>query len=237
MGYCPTRGTWLSSTPRGRVLTGIDLSATRAGREELEAEAVKDIFECTLCGRCKVDCSVDIESPEMWSDLRTRIVDRGDRIEALDSLSSTILSSHNLAGKPNEQRGKWADGLKLDHLKTTAETAYFVGCVTSFYPMVQDVAKSFARILDGAGIDFAILGGEEWCCGYPLLSAGHGREASEHVRANVDRMVRLGVKRILTTCPGCLRMWKKDYHRITGKEVPFAVQHSTEVIAGLLGVR
>ncbi len=234
-GYCPTKQRWVSSTPRGRILAARNLLAPgiKAG-SSLDPEVVREVFECTLCGRCRVDCSVGVKSPEMWADLRCQLVKAGAGLDSLSALSRTIEETHNLAAKPNDQRAKWADRLSLVHRRDTAETVYFVGCVTSFYPMVQDVARSFARVLDHAGIDFAILGGEEWCCGYPLLSAGKGEAAVQHIEHNIQKMRDTGAKRIVTACTGCYRMWKHDYPRMTGKAVPFEVMHSTQVIAGLL---
>ncbi|OGO40071.1 MAG: hypothetical protein A2147_07405 [Chloroflexi bacterium RBG_16_57_8] len=232
MGYCPTRQQFVSSTPRGRILAARELliPAAKAGRE-LEREMVGDIFECTLCGRCRTDCSVEVKSPEMWADLRSQVVKAGGGLDSLKTLSGSIEGTHNLAAKPNEQRAKWADTLKLAHRKQTAETVYFVGCVTSFYPMVQDVARSFAQILNKTETDFTILGGEEWCCGYPLMSAGYTDSAVRHMEHNIERVTRIGAKRIVMTCPGCYRMWKHDYHRMTGKEAPVEVLHSTELLA------
>jgi heterodisulfide reductase subunit D len=234
-GYCPTRQRWVSSTPRGRILAARALvgPALKAGTR-LQPEVVRDVFECTLCGRCRVDCSVGVKSPEMWADLRCRLVEAGAGLQTLNNLSRTIEETHNLAAKPNEQRGRWADRLNLAHRRDSAETVFFVGCVTSFYPMVQDVARSFAQILDHTGTDFAVLGGEEWCCGYPLLSAGWGVAAVQHIEHNIAKMKQTGARRIVTACTGCYRMWKHDYPRITGRDVPFEVMHSTEVIAGLL---
>jgi Fe-S oxidoreductase/FAD/FMN-containing dehydrogenase len=235
MGYCPTRQRWLSSTPRGRILAARELLHPGIEKSHaLDHDVVNDIFECTLCGRCKVDCSVDIKSPEMWADLRAEIAKAGQGLDSLKVLASMVDDSHNLAAKPNEQRGRWAERLKLTHLKEKAETLYFVGCVTSFYPMVQDVARSFARILDNVGEDFSILGGDEWCCGYPLLSAGEHDSAVKHIAANIAKAKGLGVKRIVTACPGCYRMWKHDYPRLTGEVVPFEVLHSTQVLDELV---
>jgi len=170
----------------------------------------------------------------MWTELRCELSRAGYGLEALKALVRTIDETHNLAAKPNEQRGRWSDAVKLEHRKSAAETVYFVGCVTSFYPMVQDVARSFAQILNKAGTDFAILGGEEWCCGYPLLSAGEAEKAVSHIESNIEKVRAAGARRIVTTCTGCYRMWRQDYPRITGKDVPFEVLHSTQVIAGLI---
>jgi len=229
-GYCPTRQQWLSTTPRGRILMTKNLYP-----EKITPDYVKSVYQCSLCGRCKVDCSVDIKSPEMWADLRSQLVKNGFELDSLKALTATIDETHNIVARPNDQRTGWTRRLKLPYgLEKKAAVIYFVGCLTSFYPMVQDIARSFARILDSAGIDFAILGGEEWCCGYPLISAGHKEAAAKSMQHNMDGVKELGAKSVVMTCPGCYRMWRDEYYNITGQKPPFDVAHSTEFIVRLI---
>jgi len=230
MGYCPTRQQWLSTTPRGRILMTKDLNPQKITPEYLES-----IYQCSLCGRCQVDCSVDIKSPEMWVDLRSQLAENGFELESLKTVSRTIDETHNIAAKPNDQRAGWTRRLKLPYkLEGKAGVVYFVGCLTSFYPMIQDIARSFAQTLDSAGIDFAILGGEEWCCGYPLLSAGHKEAAASSMRHNIERIQEMGAKSVVMTCPGCYRMWRDEYYSITGQRPPSEIAHSTEFILRLI---
>jgi Fe-S oxidoreductase/FAD/FMN-containing dehydrogenase len=233
MGYCPTRQQWLSTTPRGRILMTKNLWNSK----KITQDYVKSIFQCSLCGRCKVDCSVDIKSPGMWVELRSELVKIGFELDSLKAVTATIDETHNIAAKPNEQRAGWTRRLKLPYeleKKAGAEVIYFVGCLTSFYPMVQDIARSFAQILDSSGVDFTILGGEEWCCGYPLISAGHKEAAVKSMEHNIDRIKEMGAKSVVMTCPGCYRMWRDEYYNITGQKPPFDVAHSTEFIVRLI---
>lgn len=232
MNYCPTKQEWLSTTPRGRILITKNLHS-----KKITPDYVKSIFQCSLCGRCKVDCSVDIDSPGMWVDLRSHLIKSGFDLDSLKSLATTIDETHNIAAKSNDQRAGWTRRLKFPYeleKKAGAEVIYFIGCITSFYPMVQDIARSFAQILDSAGIDFAILGGEEWCCGYPLISAGHKEDAAKSMQHNIDRIKEMGAKSVVMTCPGCYRMWRDEYFNITGQRPPFSVSHATEFILRLI---
>ena len=66
-------------------------------------------------------------------------------MEALQSLVQIIRRTGNIAGKANEQRQHWVTrlpGYKEISGRQRAKTVYFVGCVTSFYPTVQDIARS-----------------------------------------------------------------------------------------------
>jgi Fe-S oxidoreductase/FAD/FMN-containing dehydrogenase len=232
MNYCPTRQEWLSTTPRGRILMARNLDSKKITRDY-----VKSVFQCSLCGRCRVDCSVDIKSPEMWVDLRSHLVKNGFELDCLKALTATLEETHNIAAKSNDQRTGWTKRLKLPYElagRAGVEVIYYVGCITSFYPMVQDIARSFAQILDSAGVDFAILGGEEWCCGYPLISAGHKEAAAKSMQHNIDRIREMGAKSVVMTCPGCYRMWRDEYYGITGQRPPFEISHSTEFILRLM---
>ncbi|MFC1958683.1 FAD-binding and (Fe-S)-binding domain-containing protein, partial [Chloroflexota bacterium] len=238
MSYCPTKQEWVSSTPRGRILVAKELLRQQSlNYSKITAEYLDTIYQCTLCGRCRVDCSVAIKSPALWRDFRSDLMKHGFEQESLKQLSSIISQKHNIASKPNEQRAKWAGKLTPPNepdKKEKAEVLYFVGCITSFYHQVQEIARCFTQILDAAGIDFAILGGEEWCCGYPLMVAGHKEEAAQTMKHNMDMIKEKGVETVVVTCPGCLRMWKDEYQETTGEKISFDVLHATEFIARLI---
>lgn len=237
MQYCPTRGVWLSSTPRGRILMTKDLYV--GGGETVKSdEYKKSILQCSLCGRCRIDCNVDIDSPEMWRGLRGRLAAEGWGLESLDTLARTLNDTHNLAAKANEKRLDFAKKVKLPYdlaAKRQAEVIYFVGCVTAFYPMIQPAGRAFIQILDAAGVDFATVGGDEWCCGFPLVVVGKTADARELVRHNLQCFKDAGAKTIVMNCPGCYRVWKEWYRDVIDVKHSFQVFHAAEYLAELIG--
>ena len=84
--------------------------------------------------------------------------------------------SHNISDEDQEDRTEWQELIKElpedAFEKQKADIVFFVGCVASFFPMVQKIPANMAKIIQSAGVDFTILGGEEWCCGFPLIGAG-----------------------------------------------------------------
>jgi Fe-S oxidoreductase len=238
MTACPTNQGWISSTPRGRILKAKELFRDRQHpRESITREYVDRVFQCTLCGRCKVDCTVEINSPQIWMDLRKCLWKRGFKVDGLEVMRDALDESYNIAAKPNEQRANWVKKLTLPYSlmeKKQGEAAYFVGCVTSFFAMTQPIARSFAQILEQAGVDFIVLGGDEWCCGFPLLAAGMPQAAEKYIRHNIAAVRERGVKSVITTCPGCYRVWKHEYQDVIESQHPFEVLHSTEFIALLI---
>lgn len=238
MSYCPTRTDFVSSTPRGRILATRELFLRRPKSEHAFApEYVSRMFQCTACGRCGVDCSTDIKSRAMWLGVRQHLAKHGLVPDSLKDLCKLVNEHHNIAARPNEQRAAWTSRLKLPFDlvgKRTAPVVYFTGCVASFFPMVQPSARAFAGVLNAAGLDFSIVGGEEWCCGFPLAAAGDTESARLTFTHNLERMKDMGAQTVVLTCPGCYRVWKEEYEDFTGSKHGLTVLHSTELMASLM---
>ncbi len=196
-------------------------------------------YDCTLCGRCAVVCPVHIDTRSLWISMRKTLVDQGVYPEVFDHLRETVTTHYNLSGDPNEERLIWSQNLPQVPEgvggKTQAEVVYFVGCVSSFYPQSYSVPQSMVKVLERAGVDFMVLGGEEWCCGFPLVIAGMGEAAIELVRHNVEAVRRTGAKRLVATCPSCYHTWQHDYPRVIGEPLGFEVLHATELLEEIVG--
>jgi heterodisulfide reductase subunit D len=203
------------------------------------------IWFCLHCETCGARCPNEISIARLTQALRQMAMEeKGDAlqaeagIQALRSLGENIIASHNISADDNSGRLIWTENLErvpegLER-KKGAHTLYFVGCVSSFFPMTYVIPQAFVQILEQAGEDFTVLGGEEWCCGYPLIMAGMGSQAEETVRHNVSQVLSMGAQRVVTTCPACYHMWKHFYPEILDEELGVEVVHSTQLLAELL---
>ena len=218
--------------PLGRLL-----GYRRASEEALHTFST-GTYGCTLCGRCAVVCPVNIETRSLWISMRETLVDQGAYPESLDRLREAVTTHYNISSDANQDRLIWSQNLAEVPEgvggKSQAEVVYFVGCVASFYPRTYSVPQSIARILDRAGVDFMTLGGEEWCCGFPLIIAGMGDAAVESVRHNVEAVRKTGAKRLISACPSCYHTWKHDYPRILDQALGFEVVHATHMLKDLI---
>jgi heterodisulfide reductase subunit D len=74
--------------------------------------------------------------------------------EAAKRMKANVLKAHNVSGDENEERVEWLEFLDElpDHhyQKEKAGTAFFVGCVASFFPLVQKIPLAFVEILSKA---------------------------------------------------------------------------------------
>jgi heterodisulfide reductase subunit D len=209
----------------------------RATEEELAAYS-RGVYQCTLCARCHVVCPVQIDTRPLWISMREQLVEWGLYPETFDTLRDRVINHHNISGDDNVNRLVWTQNMErvpdgLEH-KRGVETVYFMGCVGAMYPRVYGVPQSFVQILERTGRSFTTLGGEEWCCGFPLEIAGMGREVPELARHNVEMVRAIGARRLVATCPSCYHTWAHEYPRIVGEPLGFEVLHATELLGDLI---
>jgi len=98
---------------------------------------------------------------------------------------------------------------------------------------LQEIPRLTAKILTRAGVDFGILGNKEICCATLALQAGDRQSFTTLAEANINTFHRLGVEKIITSCPICYSTFKVDYRRY-GWEAKFEVLHITEFLEQLL---
>jgi len=195
-------------------------------------------YLCTLCSRCREVCPSLINTRDLRVSTREFMVETGCSPQWVGRLGDSVTTSYNISGDNNEDRLIWSENLERIPEgvkgKEKAEVVFFVGCVPSFYPQVYRVPQSMVRIMERAEVDFATLGGKEWCCGFPLIVAGVGKSVQELASHNVGAVRKMGAKRLVTACPSCFHTWKVDYPRIIGEPLGFEVRHSTELLADLI---
>ncbi len=192
------------------------------------------VFSCTLCARCEEFCPVGIKTKDLALTMRQELATARCMMPAnLEIARQAVLDEHNVFNFPNEDRAMWAeflDDLPPDILdKEHAEVLYYVGCVSSFSPAVQEIPQAFLRVLLKAGVDVALLGGKEWCCGFPLIVGGRAVDAEKLIEHNMAEVRRLGAKTIVFNCPSCYFAWTKWYP-LEGVRLV----HSTEFIRDLV---
>ncbi len=195
-------------------------------------------YDCTLCGRCAVVCPAHIQTRSLWIAMRESLVQQGVYPETLDRLRETVTTAYNISGDDNANRLIWSQNLPEIPAgvgkKTRAEMVYFVGCVSSFYPQSYSVPQTIVQILERGQVDYMTMGGEEWCCGFPLIIAGMGEAAVASIRHNVEAVRRTGARRLVAACPSCYHIWKHDYPRVLGEPLGIEVLHITELLAELI---
>lgn len=111
------------------------------------------------------------------------------------------------------------------------EVLFWVGCAGSFDERAQRVSRAFSKILESAGVKFAILGTEETCNGDPAKRAGNEFLFQMQALQNIEVMNGYAIRDIVTTCPHCFNTIKNEYPSLGGN---YNVQHHTQFLNKLL---
>ena len=207
------------------------------GSQNIE-EALKKCSDqpylCTLCGRCALECPAFIDTKQVRTALRGFMVEKGNYPQAMDQLAETLKRVHNIIGEPGEDRAAWVQGLGEPpqdmFQRERAKVVYFTGCVASYFPMTKRIPQSFVQILDKAGVDFTLLGGEEWCCGFPLIAAGMKKRAETYMEHNVEKVREKGAENVVFACPSCYHTWTEAHQAGNGLQL----FHSTQFLKKLI---
>lgn len=218
-----------SSTPRGRN------AITRAVIEQRlpwSPEVERAIFSCLGCGACTAACFPKVKTRDLVFRDRECLVHEGLYPAVADRVAGFLEQNYNISDDDNQERGEWRDLFKElpGHAfeKEQAKVVFFVGCVASFFPMAQAIPVNMARIMDRAGVDFTILGGEEWCCGFPLLGMGMTEKLNALRDHNLQKIRDVGAEAVVFTCPSCYHVWKEIY------DAPFKLYHAGQMLDQML---
>ena len=156
------------------------------------------------------------------------------RLDNIESRSERLLRPGNMeAGLARQlQPGNMIAG-SVSRVGETAEYIYFAGCVPTLYPSSYSIPQTFSKLLNKAGLDWAILGKRENCCSYPLMIGGMAEAASAAIVRNTREIAEAGAKCLVTTCPSCYHMWKEIYPKTVANMPDIKILHSAQLLAEL----
>jgi len=190
------------------------------------------VYKCTLCGNCQEVCPVGICLRDLWICLRQDLVHSHAHPKKVDMILDNLMESHNVFAEDNAERAEWVEDMRdaPDHgfIREKAEVVYFTGCVAAYFPMAQKIPIALAEILEVSGVDFTLLGEDEWCCGFPLLGAGLKDQARSIIDHNIEAVRKKGAKKVIFACPTCYQMWREHYPH------EFEMFHVTELFNQLI---
>ena len=216
--------------------------------------ADESLWACTSCGACVEVCPVNIDHVTKIVDMRRHLVmeEEGRFPKEVAPLFTNLERNGNPWQIRNDTRADWAKdmGVKLMAEAPDTDILFWVGCMGSFDQRNRKVATAFVKVLQAAGIDFAILGPEESCTGDPARRIGNEYLWQTLATQNVEVLNGYGFNRrlaaatgaqstavssapkarkrtILATCPHCFNTIKNEYPQVGGD---YTVIHHTQYI-------
>ena len=242
LSVCPGYRESLNETDSPRARVALVQAITEGVLDAPNERYAGAFFRCLLCGACTFVCPSGVAVDRILELTRGDLAEQGLLPEALAELDARIAQYRNISAEENEGRLIWVDNLPAPPTglgKEQAEVAYFVGCVSSFFPRSYQVPQALVQIFDRTGVDYALLGGSEWCCGYPMFINGEMDKARDLIRHNVEAVQAMGVKKIVFSCASCYHFWSHSYPTALGvndleDDLGIEVMHATEFLADLL---
>jgi Fe-S oxidoreductase len=216
------------------------LRAKRRGEEyeriPLNPNVIEDevVWDCTTCGACMQECPVNIEHIDHIVDMRRNLVMAESRFPAeAGTLLRNLENTSNPWGQPQSTRADWAKGLGVRIIEDgqAPEYLYWVGCASSFDDRAKKIAQTLAKVLQRAGVPWAILGPRELCNGDPARRIGNEYLFQDMARRCVETLNGAGVRKIVVNCPHCFNTLRNEYPDFGGD---YEVIHHTELLARLM---
>ena len=233
---CPAYATGKALSPKLLIMAMRDHLVSGATTAIVPNAVTDDIvWDCVTCGACVRECPVGIEHIDHVIDLRRNLVMVESRFpEEAGTMLRDVDRTSNPWGKPQADRLQWAEGLGVRVLQPgerPPEVLFWVGCAPAFDERARRAAISTAKLLQMAGVDFAILGQRESCTGDPARRMGDEYTFQRLAGENVATLNGAGVKTIVTTCPHCFNTLGNEYADFGGT---YEVVHHTQFLADLV---
>ena len=233
---CPAFATGKELSPK-LLIMGLRDQVRAQSDKALVPNAVSAnvVWDCVTCGACIRECPVGIEHIDHIVDMRRNLVMLESKFpEEAGAMLRDTDRAGNPWGKPPSDRTAWADGLDVRVLQpgdAPPDVLFWVGCAPAFDERAKQGARSTAKLLKTAGVDFAILGPRETCTGDPARRMGDEFTYQKQANANVETLNAAKVTKIITTCPHCFNTIGNEYRDFGGA---YEVVHHTEFLAQLV---
>ncbi|SFB03484.1 MULTISPECIES: 4Fe-4S dicluster domain-containing protein [unclassified Bacillus (in: firmicutes)] len=201
----------------------------------------EEIWACTTCRNCEDQCPVMNEHVDKVIDLRRYLVlTEGKMNPDAKRAMQNIEKQGNPWGLNRKQREDWREAREDVHIPTVKELSkageefeylFWVGSMGSYDNRSQKIALSFAKLLNEAGVKFAILGNKEKNSGDTARRLGNEFVFQELATKNIEEFEKNEVKKIVTIDPHAYNIFKNEY-----PEFGFTaeVYHHTELLADLV---
>ncbi|MBN2239422.1 MAG: (Fe-S)-binding protein [Dehalococcoidales bacterium] len=217
----------------GRMGIGVALLEDRL---EYSDKLLDVIYNCNTCGGCDISCkyAMDMEVLRPIMEMRFSCVESGHTLPALDRVAASLDQQDHMMPGAKGNRGDWAKECNVKDISAGPADVYFhAGCRTCYDSELWKVAQNTISLLQTAGIDVAIGGDSESCCGGRAYQMGYRDDAKKQAQKNMEAFKKAGIKTLVTGCADCYHAFKVLYDQF-GLKGDLEVLHTTEYFARLI---
>ncbi|MBP0725024.1 4Fe-4S dicluster domain-containing protein [Bacillus sp. RG28] len=239
VAFANTKGNQIAFAAQGKgqeetAATAFDYSPNLIGEVITEEE----LWACTTCRNCEDQCPVMNEHVDKIIDLRRYLVlTEGKMQPDAQRAITNIERQGNPWGLNRKDRENWRELDESIHIPTVKEAQkageefeylFWVGSMGSYDNRSQKIALAFAKLMNKAGIKFAILGNKEKNSGDTPRRLGQEFLFQELANNNIAEIEKAGVSKLVTIDPHAYNIFKNEYPDF-GLEIE--VYHHTELLA------
>jgi Fe-S oxidoreductase len=216
---------------------GVDSDISVSANSVFERITPEELWACTACKACDEICPVNIEILDKILDMRRYLsLMESNFPTELGTAYRAMENASNPWNMNQGERGDWAS--KLESIPVVDpgspfehEYLYWVGCAGSFDDKNKKVTLAVAKLLQRAGVDFAILGPSELCTGDPARRSGNEYLYQMLATQNVETLNGMGVQKVIAQCPHCFNTLANEYPQLGGR---WEVIHHSELLSWLV---
>ena len=222
---CPLYGLTLrpALNARGKMLI---LNEVMAGELEMDQDLAETLFQCTLCASCTNTCPSGIRASDIIRTARQDLASSSGGLPAFEQLREVMTRSGNIYAEEEPR----TFGRPLNQ---PAENVFFMGCVGAYRE--EEAVEEGLDLLDRLKVDYTLI--NEVCCSGVLDDLGYSLD-NGLVSANVEAILAVGAKRVITGCPYCYRTFTEKEAYASLREAGVEVVHFSQFLAGLdLGIK
>lgn len=202
----------------------------------------EELGGCTTCRACEDACPVMNEHVGQIIDMRRYLVMAEGKMDPEAQRAVTNIERQgNPWGLSKKDRVKWRDQDETINVPTVKELKkadeefeylFWVSSMGSYDSRSQKIALAFAKLMNEAGVSFAILGNTEANSGDTARRIGNEFLFQEIAEKNIKTFEKNNVTKIVTIDPHAYNIFKNEYPDL-GYEAE-EVLHHTEMLYDLV---
>ena len=201
----------------------------------------EELSGCTTCRNCEDACPVNNEHVGTIIDMRRYLVmTEGKMDQDVQRAVMNIERQGNPWGLSKKDRIKWREQDESAYIPTVKELKkedkefeylFWVSSMGAYDSRSQKIALAFAKLMNQAGVSFAILGNKEANSGDTARRIGNEFLFQEIAEKNIKEFNKHNVKKIVTIDPHAYNIFKNEYPDFGFKA---EVYHHTQMLYDLV---
>lgn len=230
--HCPARGTGKLLDPK-KLMLDLRQGFLTDPDQPIAGSTIDPtvLWQCTSCGACTYQCPVGIDQVIPIIETRRGMTAEGNVPHTFNTFFGNLERLQNPWAYPTPQAHEFIAENQYPTFDGQ-EWLYWMGCLARFDIQYRKVSLAFKSILDKAGVSYGVLPDEQ-CTGDAARRAGNEYLFTELATANIEMLKTAGVKKIVATCPHCVRTISE--YKDLGLDPDVQIVHHTQLLSELVG--